>query len=62
MLVWVEVDVTQILIADFVHNEENNAAALSVGSVIVSRGRKVPQAKNKMLEYLTAYLTYLDAT
>lgn len=41
----------------FVHNEKNNAAALGVGNMIVSRRRKVEQAKNKILEYSTMSLT-----
>lgn len=45
----------------FVHNEKNNAAALVVGNMIVSRRKNVEQAKNKILEYLTTSLTYLDA-
>lgn len=61
MLVWVVVDITQILSADFLYNEKNNAAVLVVGNMIVFRRRNVEQAKNKILEYLTTSLTYLDA-
>lgn len=54
-------DITQILSADFLYNEKNNAAVLVVGNMIVFRRRNVEQAKNKILEYLTTSLTYLDA-
>lgn len=54
-------DITQVLSSDFCTQEKNNSAAWSVGNMMVSRIRRVDQAKNKILKYLTASLTYLDA-
>lgn len=54
-------DITQVLSSDFCAQEKNNSAAWIVGNMMVSRIGRVDQAKNKILIYLTASLTYLDA-
>lgn len=61
MLVWVEMDITQVWVLTFGTQEKNNSCSLECGERMVSRDRRVDQAKNKYLNTLTASLTYLDA-